>query len=73
MGSLRDALYDEFISIGDAFVMDDFCAIVLVHLQFNWVAFYMQPLIYLIFILREYMTCVHLSSILKYDLSWKCA
>jgi len=31
IGSLRDALSDEFISIGDAFVMDDFRTLVLVH------------------------------------------
>jgi hypothetical protein len=35
MGSLIDALSDEFISIGDAFVMDGFCTIVLVHLHFH--------------------------------------
>jgi hypothetical protein len=34
MGSLIDVLSDEFISIGDAFVMDGFCTIVLVHLHF---------------------------------------
>ena len=56
MDSHRDTLSDELISIGDAFVMDDFRTIVLVHLHFHCVTFYMQPLIYLIFILREYMT-----------------
>ena len=56
MGSRRDTLSYELISIGDAFVMDDFCTIVLFHLHFHLVIFYMQPLIYLIFILREYMS-----------------
>ena len=56
MGSRRDTLLDELISIGDAFMMDDFCTIVLFHLHFHLIIFYKQPLIYLIFILREYMT-----------------
>lgn len=49
MGSHRDTLSDELISIGDAFVMDDFCTFVLFHLHCHLVIFYMQPLIYLIF------------------------